>query len=452
LLEKESRELAASRAFWLLLIVTGALVGHSIMSASELYAEASGIGGGPSALAQGLSPLEGIVVPTLGAYDLAATLLFPFVVIRLVAVEKQSGALELMLQAPTRFGASIVAKGIVLLVAWAVSLLAGGVALAAWMAIGGHLYAPETWTVVLGYLLRGVLAIGIGAAAGALAASAASAAIIALTVTIGTWALDYVAAARGGTIAAIAQYTPTSALASFEHGDLRLSTVLILTTIGLAGLAVAAAWLREGRHLPRRVAGVAAALIAATLACVLFAQLRADRDVSEDRRKFVLAGRRSRAASRRRAARDHRLSRCRGSAPHRSRSRSAGEAPANDEVGHRFIRGAKPERVVRGIERSLRRGVVRAWRKTGDEPIEHGTHRARDAVQARGHRAANVGGGTRVSRVSTCQDSDGGAVDILRRVATGGGAGVVAGDGVERARAAWARDRRCWLRVFDIGF
>ena len=35
---------------------------------------------------QGLSPLEGIVVPTLGAYDLAATLLFPFVVIRLVAV------------------------------------------------------------------------------------------------------------------------------------------------------------------------------------------------------------------------------------------------------------------------------------------------------------------------------------------------------------------------------
>jgi ABC-type transport system involved in multi-copper enzyme maturation permease subunit len=416
LLEKEFRELAASRAFWLLLIVTGALVGHSIMSASELYAEASGIGGGPSALAQGLSPLEGIVVPTLGAYDLAATLLFPFVVIRLVAVEKQSGALELMLQAPTRFGASIVAKGIVLLVAWAVSLLAGGVALAAWMAIGGHLYAPETWTVVLGYLLRGVLAIGIGAAAGALAASAASAAIIALTVTIGTWALDYVAAARGGTIAAIAQYTPTSALASFEHGDLRLSTVLILTTIGLAGLAVAAAWLREGRHLPRRVAGVAAALIAATLACVLFAQLRADRDVSEDR------------------------------------SRSAGEAPANDEVGHRFIRGAKPERVVRGIERSLRRGVVRAWRKTGDEPIEHGTHRARDGVQARGHRAANIGAGTRVSRVSTCQDSDGGAVDILRRVATVGGVGVVAGDGVERARAAWARDRRCWLRVFGIGF
>jgi hypothetical protein len=284
LLEKELRELAASRAFWLLLLVTGVLVGHAVLSASGLYAEASGIAGGPSALSQGLRPLEGIVVPTLGAYDLAATLLFPFVVIRLIAIEKQTGALALMLQTPARFGASIAAKGVVLLVAWGVALLAGAIALLSWRAIGGHLYAPETWTVVLGYVLRGVLAIGIGAAAGALAASAASAAIIALTVTIGTWALDYVAAARGGTIAAIAQYTPTSALASFEHGDLRVSTVLILTTIGLSGLGVAAAWLREGRHVPRRVAGVAGALAVAIVACVIFAQIRADRDVSEDRR------------------------------------------------------------------------------------------------------------------------------------------------------------------------
>ena len=284
LLAKELRELSASRAFWLLLIVTGALVGHAIMSATGLYAEASGAGGGASALSQGLSPLEGIVVPTLGAYDLAATLLFPFVVIRLVAVEKQSGALALMLQAPSPFGASIVAKGLVLLAAWCATLLAGGIALVAWMAMGGHLYAPETWTVFLGYVLRGALAIGVGAAAGALAASAASAAIIALTVTIGTWALDYVAAARGGVIAAVAQYTPTSALASFEHGDLRVSTLLVLTTIGVAGLGVAASWLREGRQVSRRVLGVAATLLGATLACVIFAHLRADRDVSEDRR------------------------------------------------------------------------------------------------------------------------------------------------------------------------
>src|SRR5256714_13086856 len=112
-----------------MLIVIGALVGQALITSVEIYAEASGIGGGPAALAQGLNPLEGIVVPTLGAYDLAATLLFPFVVIRLVAADTETGALALMLQAPTSFGASIVAKGIALVIAWLVAGLAGSAAL-----------------------------------------------------------------------------------------------------------------------------------------------------------------------------------------------------------------------------------------------------------------------------------------------------------------------------------
>ena len=114
LLEKELRELAASRSYWLLLLVIGALVGHAFMTSVNLYAEASGVGGGPSALAQGLNPLEGIIVPTFGAYDLAATLLFPFVVIRLVASDKETGALALMLQSPAKFWVTITAKGLAL--------------------------------------------------------------------------------------------------------------------------------------------------------------------------------------------------------------------------------------------------------------------------------------------------------------------------------------------------
>ena len=247
LVEKEMRELAASRSYWLLLLVIGALVGHAFITSVDLYAEASGIGGGPAALSQGLSPLEGIVVPVLGAYDLAATLLFPFVVIRLVAVETQTGGLALTLQLPASFAMSIVAKGIALIVAWLVAGLAGAMALGLWSAMGGHLYGPETWTVILGHVLRGVLTIGVSAAAAALAASAASAAIVALTITLGTWALDYVAAARGGAIATIASYTPSSALRVFEHGELRLSTVLILLLLGVGGLAVAAVWLQEGK-------------------------------------------------------------------------------------------------------------------------------------------------------------------------------------------------------------
>src|SRR5678816_2898755 len=277
LLEKELRELAASRSYWLLLLVIGALVGHQFMTATSIYTEASGAGGGPAALSQGLSPLEGIVVPTLGAYDIAATLLFPFVVIRPVSNEKQTGALALTLQSPLPFAATMAAKLLALLAAWLVAGLAGAIALVTWRGVGGHLYGPETMTVVLGHVLRGLLTIGVSAAAAALATSAASAAIVALTVTLGTWALDYVAAARGGVIASVAAYTPSAALRVFEHGELRLPTVLILCALTVGGLTIAAVWLQQGRAVSRRVAGVAATIVVVGVACALIANIRASK-------------------------------------------------------------------------------------------------------------------------------------------------------------------------------
>ena len=290
LLEKELRELAASRSYWLLLLVVGALVGHQFMTATSIYAEASGAGGGPAALSQGLSPLEGIVVPTFGAYDIAATLLFPFVVIRLIANEKQTGTLALTLQSPLPFSATMTAKLVALLAAWLVAGLAGAVALLAWRGAGGHLYGPETVTVLLGHLLRGLLTIGVGAAAAALATSAASAAIVALTVTLGTWALDYVAAARGGVIASVAAYTPSAALRVFEHGELRVATVLILATLGIGGIVAATVWLREGEPVSRRVRDVLIVLVTVVALCTVFARVRQSRDVSEDRRNSFPRG------------------------------------------------------------------------------------------------------------------------------------------------------------------
>ena len=284
LLGKELRELTASRSYWLLLLVIGLLVGHALITATQIYAEASGSGGGPAALSQGLSPLEGIVVPVLGAYDLAATLLFPFVVIRLFASEKQSGSLALSLQMPTSFNVVVAAKGAALVIAWIVAGAAGALALLLWTSIGGHLYAPETLTVVLGHLVRGLLTIGVGAAAAALSVSAASAAIVALTFTLGTWALDYVAAARGGAIESIAAYTPSAALRVFEHGELRVATVVIMLVLSVAGLAVAAVWLREGRSVRWRAMRLGAVVIVGVLACLAAARMRQSADVSEDRR------------------------------------------------------------------------------------------------------------------------------------------------------------------------
>jgi len=283
-LDKEFHELAASRSYWLLLLVVGVLVGHAFITSTNIYAEASGIGGGAAALSQGLSPLEGIVVPTFGAYDLAATLLFPFVAIRLVASEKQTGALDFTLQAPTSLATTMLAKGIALLAAWLVAMVAGLLALLVWKAMGGHLDAGETGNVVLGHVLRGVLAIGISMAAAAVSASAASAAIVALTITVGTWALEYVAAARGGAIEALAAYTPEAALRVFEHGELRLATVLVMLALGAAGIAIAAICLNEGRTMRSRAMRAVAALAVTALVCVAVGRIRTSRDVSEDRR------------------------------------------------------------------------------------------------------------------------------------------------------------------------
>src|ERR1017187_1472281 len=166
---KEFRELMASRAFWLLLLMIGPLVGHGFITAVDTYAEASGIAGGPAALAQGLSPLDGIFVPPFGAYDLAVTLLFPFVAIRLVAAEKASGAWKLLVQSPASTGSMMLAKALTLLAGWLIAWLPGLAALVLWKLYGGTLYAPEVLNLLLGHLLRVVLAAGIAVAAGAIA-------------------------------------------------------------------------------------------------------------------------------------------------------------------------------------------------------------------------------------------------------------------------------------------
>ena len=238
LLTKEFRELFASRAFWIMLVIVGALVGHAFITAVNLYAEMSGAGGGPAALAQGLTPLDGVLVPTWGAYDLAATLLFPFVAIRLIAVEKETGALKLLLQLPGTLGVKVATKAFVLICAWLIAWIPGLVAILLWRSYGGHLYAAETGNLLLGHLVRGALSAGLAVAAGALAESASSAAIITLGITVGSWALDFVAAGRGGLLQQLANYTPTAALRSFEQGLLPLNVAVVMLAISCAASCV----------------------------------------------------------------------------------------------------------------------------------------------------------------------------------------------------------------------
>lgn len=289
LIGKEWRELAASRAYWLMLAVTGPLVGQSFISAVNLYAEASGIGGGPAALPQGLTPLDGLLVPTFGAYYLVVTLLFPFVAIRLIAAEKESGALKLLLQFPASLGATLMAKALVLAVGWLVAWMPGLIAIALWKFYGGHIYGPETLNLLLGHLLYMTLSGAVAVAAAALAESAASAAIVTLAFTLGTWALDFIAAGRGGWLQELARYTPTAALRVFEQGLLRSSTVVVIAGLSLCGFALAAIWLRAGRGWLYRTVATSAVVLTFAAVAVIGVRLRPGWDMSENRRNSFSA-------------------------------------------------------------------------------------------------------------------------------------------------------------------
>src|SRR5262249_24281435 len=66
----------------------------------DLYTQASKSALEFPELAPGMTPLEGILVPTLGAFYLASTLLLPLIAIRAIARDKETGGLKLLLQMP----------------------------------------------------------------------------------------------------------------------------------------------------------------------------------------------------------------------------------------------------------------------------------------------------------------------------------------------------------------
>jgi ABC-2 type transport system permease protein len=285
LIRKELAELSASRAWWLLLIVVGLLTGQAFIGAVRTYAEMSA----PTALAQGLSPLDGIVVPTLGAYDLAIMLLFPFVAIRLVANDRATDALKIVLQWPVTRSGVVLAKVGALMVAWLVSLVPFAIAMVLWVAYGGHLNGFELANVLAGYTLRFLLTAGLSMAAAALLPGAANAAVAVLAFTIGTWAVDFLAAGRGGWIQSLAAYTPAAVLRSFERGLFRIDVALVLCIVTVAALAVTTIAIHLGAGVRSRSMRIAVVCVVAAAMSIGTANWQTSFDVSENRRSSFSA-------------------------------------------------------------------------------------------------------------------------------------------------------------------
>jgi hypothetical protein len=282
LVAKEGRELLASRAWWVLLVVIGPLVGVSFIAAVRTYAEASegAVYGG----AEAFSPLDGIWAPTFSAYELAAIFLVPFVAIRLVSGDRLSGALKLELQRPMPTVLRLLAKVLVLVAGVGAAGLAAIVAIVMWRSYGGSLYLPELASIGLGHVLNAGLTITVALAAAAAAEHPSTAAIVTLALTVGGWAIEFLAAVHGGPWAAIAAHTPSAMVGQFQRGLVRLD--ILLSALALAGgaLSVAAIWLPPGRGGPKR-AGLTAIALLATIGVVAAAsQATASWDLSENRR------------------------------------------------------------------------------------------------------------------------------------------------------------------------
>ena len=283
LFSKEWRELLVSGAWWLLLIVMGPLTGVSFISAMRTYAEVSGLNGTAAGVGEALSPLIGVWAPTFSACELAAVFLLPFVAIRIVAGDQQSGAMKLEVQRGLPPVVRVSLKAVVVLLGWIIAMLPCFIALVMWELYGGSMYAPELVTLIGGHLLNAAVTIGFAFAAAAVTEHPSTAAILTLSVTVGTWVISFFAAVQGGIWERVAAFTPAAFVADFQHGLVQLNTILIALVLSVSGLALAAIWQRHGVFRSRRVVESCALIALAALAIFVCTFAHASWDTSESR-------------------------------------------------------------------------------------------------------------------------------------------------------------------------
>jgi hypothetical protein len=284
LLIKELWEVLSGRALWTMLLLMCPLVGYSFFQAVSLFGETSATGLQSPVLASSLSPLDGILVPTLGASYVAVTLLFPFVAIRVLGQEKESGALRLLVQMPYRSSTLITAKLTAVLAAWELSSVPALSALAIWRLFGGHLSAPETLNLLFGHLLYGLLVGAIALFAASVSESAATAAVVTLAFTIGSWVLDFTVAGHPGLLEWVASLSLTQTLRTFEQGLLSVGLVVGIGTAVCGFAALATVWLPPGVHVRNKLLRSIVCVLAATIGLGLATQIRVSIDVTEDQR------------------------------------------------------------------------------------------------------------------------------------------------------------------------
>jgi ABC-type transport system involved in cytochrome c biogenesis ATPase subunit len=274
----------AGRALWIMLLLLCPLVGFSFFQATSLYAEASRSALQSPVLATSLSPFDGILIPTLGSFYVGVTLLFPFVAIRALGSEKETGALRLLVQLPYGSGSLVAAKLVAIASAWLLCTVPALSALLIWSLLGGHLGTAETLNLLAGQLLYALLIGAIALFAAAIADSSATAAIIALAFTIGSWVLDFALAGNPGLLGWISRLSLTQTLRTFEQGLLSIGLIAGILAVISGFAALAAVWLPPGSTVRTKLLRSIICAVAAGLVVAAASLIRLSTDMTEDQR------------------------------------------------------------------------------------------------------------------------------------------------------------------------
>ena len=249
ILFQEIRGLLVAPALWVMLIIVSLLVGYSFFQAIDLFSQASRTALSFPDMASGMSPLEGIFVPTFGAYYLSQTLLMPFVAIRLIGLDKQSGALKLLLQLPLSpfalCGLKLTAMGLV----WLISLLPALSAIILWQYWGGYFSVPEIATLLAGHGLYSLTVISIAMFAATISDSLPTAAMFCLAVTLGSWVIDFAASGQSGILKILGNLSLTGMLRHFENGLLATNHIISFLSLAALFFLLTVIWLHPGHRL-----------------------------------------------------------------------------------------------------------------------------------------------------------------------------------------------------------
>ena len=283
LLMQEIRSLLVSPALWAMLIILSLLVGYSFIQAVELFSQASRTALSYPELASGMNPLEGIFVPTFGAYYLVETLLLPFVIIRLVGQDKQTGTLKLLLQLPLSPFSLNAIKLAAMTVVWLFSILPGVSVVIIWHYLGGAVHFPEILTLILGHTLYSLTIVCIAIFATVISNALPTAAMICLTATLGSWVLDF-SAGNGGWMGVLDSWSLTTLLRQFESGLLSSVALASFLALSLLFFTAASILLHSGRKFYYKIKALSWAVAALLIVVSGLMQIPQYKDVTENRK------------------------------------------------------------------------------------------------------------------------------------------------------------------------